>query len=275
MKENLLHFIWKLKLFSFNNLQTCFGEPIQIISVGTENLNAGPDFLNAKIEINGLLWAGNVEIHLNASDWYQHHHETDEKYDSVILHVVWNYDIDVFRKDNKPISTLELKNFVTDELLENYKNLFDKKKQWINCENSIVDVDSFVLNNWMERLYFERLEQKANFFQNILSTSNNNWEATLFVLLAKNFGLKINAEAFLNTAISFDFSVLRKVAHNQHQLEALLFGQAGLLGEAIENEYFKQFQSDYNYLKVKYKLVSISKTEIQFFSLHILILHSV
>lgn len=267
MKENLLHFIWKLKLFSVNNLCSTLGEKIQIISVGTENFNSGPDFLNSKIEINGQLWAGNVEIHLNSSDWYVHQHEIDENYDSVILHVVWYHDIDVFRKNNNPISTLELKEFVSEELLENYKELFDKRKHWINCENSISTIDSFTLKNWIERLYFERLEQKANYFQKVLNTTNNNWEATLFVLLAKNFGLKINADAFLNTALSFDFSILRKVAHNQYQLEALLFGQAGLLVENIENEYFKQLQSDYNYLKVKFKLVSISKNEIQFFRL--------
>ena len=267
MKENLLHFIWKLKLFSVNNLCSTLGEKIQIISVGTENFNSGPDFLNSKIEINGQLWAGNVEIHLNSSDWYVHQHEIDENYDSVILHVVWNHDIDVFRKNNNPISTLELKEFVSVELLDNYKQLFDKKKHWINCENSIETVCSFTIKNWIERLYFERLEQKSNYFQEVLNTTNNNWEATLFVLLAKNFGLKINADAFLNTALSFDFSILRKVAHNQYQLEALLFGQAGLLVENIENEYFKQLQSDYNYLKVKFKLVSISKNEIQFFRL--------
>lgn len=267
MKENLLHFIWKLKLFSFNNLCSTLGEKIQIISVGTENFNSGPDFLNSKIEINGQLWAGNVEIHLNSSDWYVHQHEIDENYDSVILHVVWNHDIDVFRKNNNPISTLELKEFVSEELLENYKELFDKRKHWINCENSINTIDSFTLKNWIERLYFERLEQKANYFQEVLNTTNNNWEATLFVLLAKNFGLKINADAFLHTVLSFNFSILRKVAHNQQQVEALLFGQAGLLGENVENEYFKQLQSDYNYLKVKFKLVSISKNEIQFFRL--------
>ncbi|MBI9041708.1 DUF2851 family protein [Lutibacter sp.] len=267
MKENLLHFIWKLKLFSFNNLQSCSGEPIQINSVGIENFNAGPDFLNAKIEINGQLWAGNVEIHLNSSDWYHHQHEIDENYDSVILHVVWTHDIDVFRKDNKPISTLELKNYVSAELLVNYQELFDKRKHWINCENSISTIDSFTLKNWIERLYFERLEQKATYFQEVLNKTNNNWEATLFVLLAKNFGLKINAEAFLNTALSFDFSTLRKVAHNQQQVEALLLGQAGMLFEVVENEYFKQLKNSYNYLKVKFKLVSISKNEIHFFRL--------
>lgn len=267
MKENLLQFIWKLKLFSFTNLRSTTKEKIHIYSVGMENVNSGPDFLNAKIEIDEQLWAGNVEIHINSSDWYNHQHEIDENYDSVILHVVWNHDVDVFRKNNNAISTLELKEYVSPELLENYKELFNKQKHWINCESSISTIDLFVLKNWTERLYFERLEQKSNYFRNILDKSNTNWEATLFVLLAKNFGLKINADAFMNMAQSFDFSVVRKVSHNQLQLEALLFGQSGMLLNEMDSEYFKQLKEEYKYLKVKFKLAEPLQMELQFFRL--------
>lgn len=267
MKENLLQFIWKLKLFSLNNLCSTTKKKIQIYSVGTENVNSGPDFLNAKIEIDGQLWVGNVEIHLNSSDWYHHHHEIDGNYDSVILHVVWNHDIDVFRKNNEPIATLEIKEYVIPNLLENYKALFNKNKHWIYCENSISTIDSFIIKNWTERLYFERLEQKSNYYQAILSKTNNNWEATLFILLAKNFGLKINAEAFLNTVQSIEFSVFRKVSHNQIQMEALLFGQSGMLINEIDSEYFKQLNEEYKYLKNKFQLVEPLKSELQFFRL--------
>ncbi|MHB1148420.1 MAG: DUF2851 family protein, partial [Lutibacter sp.] len=135
MKENLLHFVWKLKLFSTAQLKSTNGEIIEIISAGTANLNSGPDFLNAKLVINNQLWAGNVEIHLNSSDWYAHNHENDENYDSVILHVVWEHSVDIFRKTNQPIVTLELKNYISKELLNNYQQLFSKNKNWINCEN--------------------------------------------------------------------------------------------------------------------------------------------
>ncbi|MFZ3274581.1 MAG: DUF2851 family protein, partial [Lutibacter sp.] len=156
MKENLLHFVWKFKLFSTAQLKSTNGEIIEIISAGTANPNAGPDFLNAKLVINNQLWAGNVEIHLNSSDWYAHNHEIDENYDSVILHVVWEHSVDVFRKSNHPIATLELKNYISKELLENYQQLFSKNKNWINCEKDIESVDSFILTNWLERLYVER-----------------------------------------------------------------------------------------------------------------------
>ncbi len=267
MKENLLHFVWKLKLFSNTNLKSVNGEIIEIISAGTENLNSGPDFLNAKLKINNQLWAGNVEIHLNSSDWYAHHHENDENYDSVILHVVWEHSVEVFRKTNQSISTLELKNYISKELLNNYQQLFSKNKNWINCEKDIGSIDSFIFNNWIERLFVERLEIKSEQIQNIVTKLNNNWEAALFVLLAKNFGLKINSEAFLNFANSFDFSIVRKVSGNLEQLEALFFGQAGLLSKAYESEYFDKLKKEYNYLKVKFQLTPISSGQVQFFRL--------
>ncbi|HEY9220097.1 MAG TPA: DUF2851 family protein [Lutibacter sp.] len=267
MKENLLHFVWKLKLFSVAQLKSTNGEIIEIISAGTANLNAGPDFLNAKLVINNQLWAGNVEIHLNSSDWYAHNHEIDENYDSVILHVVWEHSVDVFRKTNQPIATLELKNYISKELLDNYEQLFSKNKNWINCEKDIESVDSFILTNWLERLYVERLEYKSEQIQNTVNKLNNNWEAALFVLLAKNFGLKINSEAFMNFANSFDFSIVRKVSSNLVQLEALFFGQAGLLSNNYGSEYFENLKREYNFLKVKFQLTPISNGQIQFFRL--------
>ncbi|MFZ2284389.1 MAG: DUF2851 family protein, partial [Lutibacter sp.] len=213
------------------------------------------------------LWAGNVEIHLNSSDWYAHNHEIDENYDSVILHVVWEHSVDVFRKSNHPIATLELKNYISKELLENYQQLFSKNKNWINCEKDIESVDSFILTNWLERLYVERLENKSEQIQNTVNKSNNNWEAALFVLLAKNFGLKINSEAFMNFANSFDFSIVRKVSGNLVQLEALFFGQAGLLSNNYGSEYFENLKREYNFLKVKFQLTPISNGQIHFFRL--------
>jgi len=267
MKENLLHFIWKLKLFSFKNLKTINDEFIEILSVGIENRNAGPDFLNAKIRIGEQLWAGNVEIHVKSSDWYLHKHEIDENYDSVILHVVWDDDTEIFNKVNQQIPTLELKEYVSNDLLIKHEELFNKPKKWINCEYEIQTITPFVLTHWQEQLYFEKLEQKAVQIQQILNKTTNNWEATLFILLAKNFGLKVNADAFMNFALSFDFSIVRKVASNKTQLEALLFGQAGLLVSNSESAYFNILKDEYDYLKRKFSIVPISANQVQFFRL--------
>lgn len=267
MKENLLHFVWKLKLFSTAKLKSTNGDIIEIISAGTANLNSGPDFLNAKLVINNQLWAGNIEIHVNSSDWYLHNHEIDVNYDSVILHVVWEHTVEVFRKTNEPIATLELKNYISKKILNNYEQLFSKNRNWINCEKDIANIDSFIFNNWLERLYVERLEKKAIQIQNMLTSLNSNWEAALFVLLAKNFGLRINAEAFMNFANSFDFFIARKVSNNLEQLEALFFGQAGMLSSDYESEYFKVLKREYNFLKIKFQLKPISSGQIHFFRL--------
>lgn len=267
MKENLLHFIWKLKLFSCKNLQTINGEIIEIISAGIENSNSGPDFLNARIAINNQVWAGNVEIHINSSDWYNHNHEIDENYDAVILHVVWEHDVEIFRKSNEAIATLELKNYISKDLLNKHEQLFSKTKKWINCEHDINTIDSFVFTHWFDRLYFERLKHKSEQIQEILTRTNSNWEATLFVLLAKNFGLKINTDAFMNFATSFNFSIVRKVSSKPEQVEALFFGQSSLLSNKFESEYFRKLKEDYEYLKLKFKLTPISNNQVQFFRL--------
>jgi hypothetical protein len=267
MKEELLHFVWKLQLFANQYLKSTLGDEIQIVSAGFQNFNSGPDFLNAKIRVGQQLWAGNVEIHLKSSDWYLHKHEKDENYHSVILHVVWEDDVEVFRNSNEAIQTLELKNYISKKLLQKYQSLFNIPKKWINCENDITDISAFSLNHFFEQLYFERLEQKSLLIQKELTNSNNNWEAVLYKLLLKNFGLKVNGEAFYNLSNSVDFSIIRKLSANAFQLEALLFGQAGLLSGNRESKYFDKLKKEYSYLQSKFKLKPLNQGQIQFFHL--------
>ncbi len=267
MQETLLHHIWKFNKFQSTNLKTTQNQPVVIKSLGQHNLGAGPDFFNAQISIDGQLWAGNVEIHIKSSDWYVHHHETDVNYDNVILHVVWEHDTDVFRKDNTAIPTLELKSIVDSKFLNNYNQLFQKQNQWIYCEKDFAQVDDFIVSNWLERLYFERLEQKSLVIGNLLLKSKNNWEAVLFAMLAKNFGLNINGEAFLSMATSFDFSIIRKLQSNQQNLEALFFGQAGLLDKQHEDSYYDELIKKYTFVKHKFSLDNAQVLPVQFFRL--------
>ena len=272
MQEDFLHYIWKYKKFQFNNLKTTKGKPIVINSIGQHNQNTGPDFFNAQIKIDEQLWAGNVEIHVKSSDWFLHNHETDKNYDNVILHVVWEDDTEIFRKDNSVIPTLQLKELVEKDVLNNYEKLFSTpiaigKNKWINCEQDFANIDSFVLNNWLERLYFERLERKAKTIEQLLKDSKNNWEAVLFNMLAKSFGLKVNGDSFLSLAKSIDFSIIRKTQSNQQTLEALLFGQASLLDDDIEDAYFLSLKHEYHFLKQKFNLKNDSILPLQFFRL--------
>jgi hypothetical protein len=267
MQEDFLHYIWQYKKFDFKHLQTTSGQVLSLVHVGQHNLHSGPDFFNAQIRIDEQLWAGNVEIHLKSSDWYVHNHELDKAYDNVILHVVWEHDTDVFRHDNSSIPTLELKNIVQKQALNQYQKLFSNSHKWINCEHEIDTVDSFVINNWIERLFLERLEQKSAIIEAELKASNNNWEAVLFVMLAKNFGLKVNGDAFKSIAKSIDFAIVRKTQSDLLTLEALIFGQAGLLKNDEEDAYFKSLKKEYGYLKHKFNLNNLSVLPLQFFRL--------
>lgn len=272
MQEDFIHYLWKHKKFEVIKLKASSGKGVSIISVGQHNVNSGPDFFNAKIKIGKQLWAGNVEIHIKSSDWFLHNHEQDRAYDNVILHVVWEHDTDVFRKNNTPVETLVLKDYANISILNNYNKLFSAPEvmgsnTWINCENDFKDVEDFVLNNWLERLYFERLEHKSKTIETLLETSKNDWEAVLFKMLAKNFGLKVNGASFFSVAQSIDFKVIRKIHQNQYALEAMLFGQAGLLDSDIENGYYSSLKSEYEFLIRKFKLRNTQIIAPQFFRL--------
>jgi hypothetical protein len=267
MQEDFIHYIWKHRKCQIQNLKTTTGEDIVIASVGQHNFNAGPDFFNAQLKIGEQLWAGNVEIHIKSSDWYLHNHEQDMAYDNVILHVVWEHDTEIFRKDNSAIPTLQLSDFTDGTLLNNYQKLFLKQNKWINCEKDIASIDEFTFSNWIERLYFERLERKSKTIESLLKQTKNDWEAVLFIMLAKNFGLKVNGEAFLSLAQSIDFSIVRKTQSNQRHLEALLFGQSGLLSQEIEGAYFLSLKKEYQFLKQKFKIENQQVLPVHFFRL--------
>ena len=264
MKEEFLHYLWKFKKFDPLNLKTFNGEEITIINVGQYLELAGPDFFNAQITIGNQKWAGNVEIHIKSSDWYVHHHERDEVYENVILHVVWEHDTEIFRKNNTEIPVLELKKYVDAATITNYQSLISPKS-WIFCEKQLKEIDGFTINNWLERLFFERLERKSKPIFELLVQTKHDWEAVLFCLLAKNFGLNTNGEIFSKIAQSIPFSVIRKESFEVENLEALLLGSAGLLDSEKEDTYFKDLKFRYFYLLHKYQLEKRIVEPVQFF----------
>lgn len=198
-------------------------------------------FFNAQIKIGDQKWAGSVEIHIKSSDWYLHNHENDPAYENVILHVVWENDTAIFRVDNTEIPVLVLKDYVSRDVIENYNALLSPKT-WIFCESQIKNINEFVLHNWQERLFFERLEKKSKFVYELLKETNQDWEAVLFNLLAKNFGLNTNGNTFLQMSKSIPFSIIRKESFELYNIESLFFGTAGLLEGEKEDVYFKDLQ---------------------------------
>ena len=264
MKEDFLHYLWKYKKWNTLDLKTTNGETISVLQAGQYLQQAGPDFFNAQITIGAQKWAGNVEIHVKSSDWYVHHHEKDEAYENVILHVVWEHDTAVFRKDNSEIPVLELKNYTDKAVLKNYQRLV-APKSWIFCEKQLQELDTFLFKNWQERLFFERLERKSKAIYQLLQETNNDWEAVLFRMLAKNFGLNTNGDIFLKIAQSIPFDVIRKESFEVENLEALLLGKANLLETEKEDNYFKDIQFRYFFLLHKYQLESKLLGQVQFF----------
>ncbi len=248
MQEDFLHFIWQYQKFSTANLTTVCGKPIQVITVGAHNVNSGPDFFNSKINIDNQLWVGTVELHIKASDWYVHKHQHDSAYSNVILHVVWEANDRIYDSHENEIVTLELKSIVDVSLLQKYKKLI-AQKSWINCENEIHTVGSFTISNWKEKLLINRLQRKAEFLEELLCKSQNNWEEVLFIMLAESFGLKINANQFKLMAESISFSVLKKERVNRTNLEALFFGQSNLLAGNEVDSYYDELKKTYTYLK--------------------------
>ncbi len=253
MKEDLLQYIWQFQYFNNKALQTVSGEKIEIQLPGTLNTNQGPDFTGAKIRIGKTLWAGNVELHINSSDWNLHRHSSDGNFNNIILHVVWNHDVEIADSNNNHLQALELKERVSKVLLNKYRELMEATN-FIPCENQVHQVNELTLTNWKQRLLAERLVAKSERVLAILKQTNFHWEETFWRLIAGNFGLKVNSPHFQKIAESLPVSILAKHKNSIHHLEALLFGQAGLLNKQFEEKYPVMLQKEFKFYKQKYKL---------------------
>lgn len=255
MTEDFLHFVWKFKAFNLSGLKTLEGETIQVIKTGEHNKDAGPDFFNARLKIGSTTWAGNIELHLKSSDWRKHLHNNNGNYNNLILHLVYENDEDIAHT-GKPVATAELKTLIDKDLLNKYNQLL-YAKQWIPCANQLNTVSSFTLNNWLERLLIERLERKAKTISSLLELNKNNLEETFYIHLARNFGMKVNAVPFELLAKSLPNSFLGKHKSSLFQVEALLFGQSGLLEKQFKDDYPNQLKKEYLFLQKKFSLQPI------------------
>ncbi len=256
MSEDLLSFIWKHRLFKDFVCFNIEGQSPEIKSVGKQNKNAGPDFIEAKIKVDGTTWVGNVELHSKSSDWNLHKHYQDKAYNNVILQVVEKHDKDVFTEDGRVLPVIELK--VSESLRLKYAE-FLQASNWISCEKDTKVVDSIKLKMWLGNVLIERLNKKADQIAAMLQANKNNWEETFYQLVARSFGFKVNAEPFEWMAKSLPLNILAKHQNNLFQLEALLFGQAGFLTERIDDEYFKKLKNEYIFLKQKFNLIPSEK----------------
>jgi hypothetical protein len=252
MTERLLQYIWQFQYFNKTDLLTKNGEAVHVIFPGQYNTNQGPDFSDAKIKIAQTIWAGTVELHLKTSDWEKHNHQHDKNYNNVILHVVW--EDDAVKSD---IPVIELKGRVSKILLVRYEELMNKGS-FIPCENSIQTVKEITWKSWKDRLLVERLQRKTGMVEVFLQQNNYHWEETFWWLLARNFGMKVNSDAFEAMARSIPLALLARQKHQLHQLEALLMGQAGLLEGKFADDYAGLLQKEYHFQQLKHLLKPIS-----------------
>lgn len=252
MKEDFLHYVWQHQYFDKTDLITEEGEPVTILKTGMANFNAGPDFLGASLQLGSVTWNGSVEIHLKASDWLRHEHQTDPRYDQVILHVVWEADQVIARTDNSPIPTLALQQRVQPALLQAYTSL-KKEKGTIPCAPLLPQVPEMPKLVMLNRVLVERLEQKASGISDMFTHNNHDWEITAYEALLAAFGFKINQEPFRRLSQVLPFSIIRKYKQHLFQLEALIFGQAGFLSDPID-DYLTRLSKEHKYLQHKHAL---------------------
>jgi Protein of unknown function (DUF2851) len=256
MKEEFLHYLWKYSLYDQDLLIDNENNRIVVMDPGEYNRDSGPDFFNARILIAGTEWAGNVEIHVKASQFNNHGHNSDPAFDNVILHVVAENDKRVFNSRNEELLTVEVK--YAPGLYEKYTDLINNPCV-IACQNEIGKIDRFLVRNWLHSLLIERLQAKSEAVMKIFGETGNDWDETFYRMLTRYFGFRVNTEPFEMLANALPFKIICKHSDNPFQIEALFFGTAGMLEEglfkeALSEKYYKDLIREYRILSVKYSL---------------------
>lgn len=256
IKEDLIHYIWKTKRLDYSKLNTTRGEELIIKKWGFHNHHSGPDFSNGQISIDGMTWAGNIEMHVKSSDWHKHGHTSDPAYDNVILHVVWDHDQEILDKNNEAIPTLDLSEYVDATLMDNYHELMLNQYR-IPCEKLLSKVDLSHMNLWLNKVLVERISNKSAYLESLLEQTHNDWNQVFFIALCRYLGTKVNAEPMEQLARSFDLSIIWKNKDQLSNIEALLFGQAGMLIDSNGDDYYLSLRNTYQHLSTKYQLQNI------------------
>jgi hypothetical protein len=254
MTEDFLTYIWKNKLFQ-NTDMLWEGENLEILFNGELNTDAGPDFTNAKIKIGNTVWAGNLEIHCNSSDWYRHNHDKNHAFDNVILHVVSNHDCEVYTSKGRKIPSIEIK--YKPHFWENYYRLMHQEK-WIPCADKISQVDSLVITSWISTLAVERLSEKTSEIEKNHEALISNWEEIFYKQLTKSFGFHVNTLPFELLTTTLTYKTLQKCQNDIIQTEALLLGTAGFLNDDyLDEPYYCKLKKEFYFLQNKYNIKPI------------------
>lgn len=250
--EQLLHYVWKHKIFPLKELKTTTGQQVEVIDTGLANTDTGPGFFNAKLKLDGVLWIGNIEIHERSSDWFKHGHHADTGYNSVILHIASEIDTEISRSNGERIPQIQL--ICPEAVRTNYKELLETDS-YPPCYRIIPSLPPFTAHSWMTALQMERFEQKATLLNERLKRCQGNWEDAFFITLARNFGFGLNGDAFETWAHRLPFRAVDKHRNDLFQIEAIFFGQAGILEDSDGDGYYLRLKKEYTYLQHKFGLI--------------------
>ena len=257
MKEDFLHFVWKEQLFNSSDLKTTDGRELTIVDNGKYNFESGPDFFNCRIKLDGIVWAGNIEIHVRASDWYRHNHQEDHAYHNVILHVVYDYDMEVRNKSGHPIPTISLKNRFYQESYLRYKRFFESNSMIYPCMPKLKTINNNIIEEVLLKSLHERLQTKSNIIYDQLHLTKNNWEESFYHLLAKSFGFNTNAIPLQLLAETIPLTIIERESNELIKIESLLFGVAGLLNNEQDIPYLSKLKTSFKYQQIKYNLAAL------------------
>lgn len=250
MTEKLLQYLWNYKVFKHFDFKDIEGNSVEILDFGKWNTDSGPDFLLAKIKVNNVIFAGNIELHVKSSDWIFHNHSQNPNYQNIILHVVFQNDADIEDLNKKNIPTLELKEYIDQNIFHRYEKLL-KENKFIPCENIVSE--NKIPVNFHEENILKKLEEKSKEIEKSLEQYKNNFEAVLFHHLAYSFGLKVNAFIFKQIAESVDFPIINKIRQNETQFESLFFGISGWLENPADTQ-MKIWKREFDFIKAKFNI---------------------
>lgn len=267
MNEAFLQYIWQHRLTE-GPLATTDGRSVLVNRTGTLNSDAGPDFFDARLVVDGIEWVGNIEIHVKASDWRLHGHSSDPSYDNVILHVVYEANEQIETSDGRAIPTLSLKGHIPEILWNNYDALVNPPAPIdVPCAGGLLLLPQFRIDSYLDRLLIERIERKIGDVRRLLDDAHGGWEQCCYWLIGRYFGGKTNAFPFELLTKATDMRLLARWKDNPQRVEALLFGQAGMLDEYFDDDYPRQLQADYHALRSGSGLMPISKHLWKYFRL--------
>jgi hypothetical protein len=244
-------------------LVTASGKQLSVIKPGDLNRDSGPDFFNARINLNGLTLAGNIELHINSSDWIKHGHESDPNYDNIILHVVYEHNVQLEQNKKHNVEVVEVKDLIPEELIKNYEGLMLSRLE-LACGSHLASADDQKFSMWLQRMFTERLEQKTNYIEELFRSYGGDYVQTFYTVLLRSFGFKVNALPFELLSKQVPANILLRHSDNLLQLEALLFGGAGFLDETFSDKYIQQLQNEFEFLRRKYNIIPLKKEVFKF-----------